>query len=947
MRCIFTFILLVMGLGATAQVISNAPEQECINAIPVCASGYTQPNSYSGFGATQELNITNQGCLGAAERNDVWYIITVSSGGLMNMNITPNNLNNDYDFALWDVTNGGCQAIYDGTGPIACNFSGNPGITGLNTANVGPGNPQWEASLPVTAGQVLVLNVSNYSTSNQSGYTLDFNGSVAQFVDTVKPFYKGTVVRCGTVADSVDVIFSEPITCASIAADGSNFSLSPLPPGIQIVSARGLACVSSSKYSKEIRLKFSGTLPAGTYTLSRARGTNNSYLQDACENDQLGTGPGATIDFTMAPPGPPVVASHEAPACSHITLNFNKPVKCKTVAPDGSDFFVVGPSNVAITRADASRCDTNGLIKNIDLHFDKAIEVPGTYVINFKKGSDGNGLVDTCDAVVVAPYRFDVSDKGATATATPAVLCEPGYTTLNASVTNPPYGALVRCGTNGGPDLMGATLVADTIGTFADTTDGFAQPTPFDGSQANVRTQILYSAADLRAAGLRAGRFKSVSFFVGKKQSILPYKDLTIKMGCVQQSTLSGFVAGLPIVYSTPGFTTRKGENKVNLTNAYDWDGQSDIIVEICYSNPVVTTGAYDQLLYTTTPDNSFYRRSSNSLAVSGCTFTNNSGTGGATTSRPTIAFGLLQPPAPAYQWLWLPSNYVEDSSSATTLAYVPEGPRQYVIQAKDQFGCYRRDTVTADISVRNPYSLPHNDTAICTDGEARLLVGNGVRYQWFPATGLSCTDCPDPVATPAQTTTYFAVVYDQYGCSDTLKATVVVNELPIVNAGKDTSVLYSFGVPLYAVAPAARFFAWTPTTGLNYANVPNPIATPLETTQYVVQVIDTNYCISRDTVVVRVRRDMAPVIPNAFSPNGDFNNDVFQVVNLGINKLVEMRIFNRWGTMVCSTTDNTRGWDGTYKGIPQDPGVYKYLIRIVKPDGTAQEFKGDVTLIR
>lgn len=951
-------LFLLIGFGAKAQPISNAPEQDCINGIPVCASGYSQVNSYEGFGAIEELNGTNQGCLGSGEKNDVWYIITVSSTGIFNLNITPNDLTEDYDFALWDITNGGCQAIYDGAGPIgspagppfsACNYSPTRGVTGLNSANVAAGLSQWSNSINVTAGQVLALNVSNFENDSLDGYTLDFNGSTAQFVDTVKPFYKGTVVRCGTVADSVDVVFSEPITCASIAADGSNFSLSPLPPGIQVISARGLSCVGLSKYSKEVRLKFSGTLPAGTYTLSGEKGTNSSYLQDACDNNQdsVGTNPVAkiTINFTMYPPGPPVIDSSGKPACSHITVKFNREVKCKTIAPDGSDFFIVGPSPVAITHADVSRCSPDGLIKIVDLHFDKSIETPGAYVINFKTGTDGDGIEDTCNATVVKPYRFDVADTGATATATPEILCNPGYATLTATVENPPYGALVRCGTGGGPDLIGAVSVRDTIGTFADTTDGVTSPTFFDGSQANVRTQILYSAAELRAAGLSAGRFKSVSFFVGDKQSFLPFRDLNIKMGCIS-GNFGAFRAGLPIVYSTPAYTTQKGENKFNLTNAYDWDGQSDIVVEICYSNPVVTLSNYDQLVYTTKPG-AVYRRASNALSVPGCAFDDNSGTGGYFDARPTLAFTFQKPPVQDYHWLWLPSNYVEDSTSPTTLAYVPEGPRQYVIQAKDQYGCYRRDTTVVDISIRNPYGYPANDTTICIGGTAQLLVGNGVRYEWFPAEGLSCTDCPNPTVSPTKTTTYYAAIFDPYGCSDTLSATVLVNALPIVNAGPDTSVLYGYGVPLYALVPGARYYAWTPTDGLNYANVANPIASPLQTTEYVLQVIDTNYCIAYDSVTVRVRRDVPVAIPNAFTPNGDSRNDVFQVVNLGINKLVEMRIFNRWGTMVCNTTDNTRGWDGTYRGEPQDAGVYKYLIRIVKPDGTSQEFKGDLNLLR
>jgi gliding motility-associated-like protein len=61
----------------------------------------------------------------------------------------------------------------------------------------------------------------------------------------------------------------------------------------------------------------------------------------------------------------------------------------------------------------------------------------------------------------------------------------------------------------------------------------------------------------------------------------------------------------------------------------------------------------------------------------------------------------------------------------------------------------------------------------------------------------------------------------------------------------------------------------------------------------------------------------------------------------------MEFRVFNRWGQEVYSTTDPSRGWDGTWKGVAQDMGVYSYIIRVAFPDGYVETYKGDVTLIR
>jgi gliding motility-associated-like protein len=86
--------------------------------------------------------------------------------------------------------------------------------------------------------------------------------------------------------------------------------------------------------------------------------------------------------------------------------------------------------------------------------------------------------------------------------------------------------------------------------------------------------------------------------------------------------------------------------------------------------------------------------------------------------------------------------------------------------------------------------------------------------------------------------------------------------------------------------------------------------------------------------------------IPTAFTPNGDGKNDIFRIGNLTFQKVQEFRILNRWGQEVFSATDN-RGWNGFFKGKPQDAATFYYLIRVAYPDGATKMFKGDVILVR
>ncbi|HMN32788.1 MAG TPA: gliding motility-associated C-terminal domain-containing protein [Chitinophagaceae bacterium] len=160
-----------------------------------------------------------------------------------------------------------------------------------------------------------------------------------------------------------------------------------------------------------------------------------------------------------------------------------------------------------------------------------------------------------------------------------------------------------------------------------------------------------------------------------------------------------------------------------------------------------------------------------------------------------------------------------------------------------------------------------------------------------------------------------------------------------------DTTIYLGDHVQL--MASGAPFYYWTPTTYLTYSQSNSPIATPLEDITYTVTGVSIlQGCPQTASVNIKVVQPDV-VLPNAFTPNGDGVNDIFRVVGRNFINLQEFKIFNRWGVELFSTSDINKGWDGTYKGVPQDPGVYFYQIRVAYPNGKTQNLKGDVTLIR
>jgi gliding motility-associated-like protein len=92
---------------------------------------------------------------------------------------------------------------------------------------------------------------------------------------------------------------------------------------------------------------------------------------------------------------------------------------------------------------------------------------------------------------------------------------------------------------------------------------------------------------------------------------------------------------------------------------------------------------------------------------------------------------------------------------------------------------------------------------------------------------------------------------------------------------------------------------------------------------------------------------DFPIYFPDAFTPNGDFLNDVLRVPPENKNKLVRLTVYNRWGELVFSTNILSKGWDGTYKGAPQPAGVYAYYLQMEGLSGHKLTQKGTVVLIR
>ncbi|MFN8245202.1 MAG: T9SS type B sorting domain-containing protein [Ferruginibacter sp.] len=192
----------------------------------------------------------------------------------------------------------------------------------------------------------------------------------------------------------------------------------------------------------------------------------------------------------------------------------------------------------------------------------------------------------------------------------------------------------------------------------------------------------------------------------------------------------------------------------------------------------------------------------------------------------------------------------------------------------------------------------------------------------------------------------YYLIGSNTAGCSDTAIVNLIMLPPVIANAGPDADAEYNY--PYQLQGSGGSEYLWNPGRPLlNNQSIPNPLATLTETTTFVLTVKNELGCSDTDTVTLRVLRGPTFYVPTAFTPNGDGLNDIFRPTYVGIQKLEYFMIFNRFGELVYESHDLNKGWDGTYKGIPQPIDNYVWHIRGIDRKGELKILKGNVVLIR
>ena len=296
-------------------------------------------------------------------------------------------------------------------------------------------------------------------------------------------------------------------------------------------------------------------------------------------------------------------------------------------------------------------------------------------------------------------------------------------------------------------------------------------------------------------------------------------------------------------------------------------------------------------------------------------------------------------------------NDQLNDNSNDPDIAVLADIPITYYVQGVSEY-CTEIDSV--QINFVNEQTEIGGDFTACSGDTIQLSVLN-------PSPLLSYSWEPEILIVAGQNTPYISAVVDENqaftvfaddgnGCTSEDDVFVQVSTLNpnSIQAIASPANISTGESSTLSVVPDGFNYLWSPSNSLNSPDQSSTLASPEETTTYIVEVSD-GECINAAAVTIRVFDFECGTpnifVPNAFSPNGDAENDVLFVRGNNVTEML-FQVFNRWGEKVFESTRLQDGWDGIYNDKNVDPAVFVYHLTIKCGDGQEYFEKGNISLL-
>ena len=237
-----------------------------------------------------------------------------------------------------------------------------------------------------------------------------------------------------------------------------------------------------------------------------------------------------------------------------------------------------------------------------------------------------------------------------------------------------------------------------------------------------------------------------------------------------------------------------------------------------------------------------------------------------------------------------------------------------------------------------------------CKDALPTVLTATGSGLLWYTSNNNVGNSVPPVVSTASVGNTIYYVTQTNASNCESPKASITVNIInsPYKNL-RYTSVnaMENRDLQLEARILQGGIYEWMPQTSLNNYAVYNPLFNSNTEHKYTIMIKTPDGCISVDTLLVRMFKQVEIYVPSGFSPNGDHHNDVLLPQLVGVKELKYFKVFDRWGQLVYQTNEFGKGWDGVYKGTRQPMESYLWIAEGIDVYGKAIKRTGSSILVR
>lgn len=309
--------------------------------------------------------------------------------------------------------------------------------------------------------------------------------------------------------------------------------------------------------------------------------------------------------------------------------------------------------------------------------------------------------------------------------------------------------------------------------------------------------------------------------------------------------------------------------------------------------------------------------------------------------------------------FIWSSNSGITDTLNAGATAdsiwnFEPTTPGVYYIEVSND-GCSLIDSVIVEY-ISSALTLSANDS-ICAGETTIVTVANSdptlsFTYAWQPDSIIVTPSTSDQVTVAPNVSQYvYVTATSSNGCVIDDSIQIFVGYIPpgSVTATANPSIIPAGGTSTLTAQPSGLTYEWTPGEGVVNVNSQVTQVTLDQPTIFTLTATD-GICQRTDTTLVDVFsfvcEDPFVYIPNAFSPNGDGQNEVMYVRGAMVEKMT-FRIYDRWGELVFESFDRNTGWDGTFRGKDMDPDTYDYYLQVTCIGGLEEIIKGNITLMR